>query len=238
MAKIGICDWGIGGLGVYKELRKRGSNADIVYFSDSGYTPYGKVPKDELHERWLKVKSFFEDEEVDQIIVACNALSTVVQEQGPIVIIATAVRRVVEDNRNQAVGIIGGIRTIESGIYDLGYGHLGSVAQPLSALVESGIIVGAEVEETIRNVVEPISSSELIVLACTHYPVLIPVFRKLYPTKLFIDPVNNLFEKVSFPMDGNCKADFHTSGNIKEMESSAEKVWGLQLKNVRNSIQN
>lgn len=51
MAKIGICDWGIGGLGVYKELRKRGSNADIVYFSDSGYTPYGKVPKDELHER-------------------------------------------------------------------------------------------------------------------------------------------------------------------------------------------
>lgn len=229
MAKIGICDWGIGGLGVYKELREIGSKADVVYFSDAGFTPYGKVPKQELFERWLLVRSFFKKERVDLIIVACNALSTVVQEDEKIVTIARAVRSVIEENRSKAVGIIGGVRTIDSGIYDLGFGHQGSIAQPLSALVESGNIDGFSVENAIRNVIQPIATSEIIIYACTHYPVLDPVFQRLYPSKSFIDPVHKLFELTTFPMEGNSMDDFYTSGSIAEMVSSAQKAWGIQM---------
>ena len=48
---IGIMDWGIGGLTVYQAMRKRGLTTDVLYFSDSGTTPYGKLSKASLREQ-------------------------------------------------------------------------------------------------------------------------------------------------------------------------------------------
>jgi hypothetical protein len=38
-----MVDWGVGGLGFYKELKKR-VDAPALYFSDNGFTPYGRTP--------------------------------------------------------------------------------------------------------------------------------------------------------------------------------------------------
>ena len=48
---IGICDWGIGGLGFYKLLREHRSDVDVVYLGDQGEVPYGRVPKPLLAAR-------------------------------------------------------------------------------------------------------------------------------------------------------------------------------------------
>lgn len=238
MAKIGICDWGIGGLGVYKALRDQlQCTADIVYFSDAGFTPYGKVPKEELFKRWLKVKEFFRQQNVDLIIVACNALSTVVDEDANTITIAGAVKKLVQKNRDIPLGIIGGIRTIESGIYDLGYvSHEGRIAQPLSALVEKGVISGNQVEEEIRKVLEPMKMVRKVILACTHYPVLAPVFSKLYPEIEFIDPVNELIKAIPVNLHGNAHSSFYTSGNIEQMQNIGLKAFDVQMDSVEPAL--
>lgn len=234
MAKIGICDWGIGGLGVYKELREvLHSSVDVVYFSDAGFTPYGKVASGDLYIRWLKVKEFLIEQGVELIVVACNALSTVVKPDEKVITIADSVNRIVTRYRDEPLGVIGGVRTIESGIYDKGYdNHFFQVAQPLSALVEKGILEGEEVEQKIKEIIEPIKEVKKVVLACTHYPVLIPVFRKMYPNIEFIDPVNDLAEDPRLFLYGNNTLTSFTSGDLQEMIASSKKAWGIELNNV------
>src|SRR5688572_32066629 len=77
--KIGICDYGIGGIGLYKLIREK-TTADIIYFSDSGYTPYGKVAKEELENRIETVFEFLRSKGAEKIAVACNAASTVIPQ--------------------------------------------------------------------------------------------------------------------------------------------------------------
>lgn len=76
---IGIIDWGIGGLSVYKELRRQHNSDNYVYFSDSGYTPYGKSKKPELIKRLNTIIQFFRNKNISNVIIACNAASTVLE---------------------------------------------------------------------------------------------------------------------------------------------------------------
>lgn len=230
MSKIGICDWGIGGLGTVKAIRETlNSSVDIVYYSDSGYTPYGKVPEAELRKRWLEVQEFFRHESVELIIVACNALSTVVKS-GEAVTIASAVSKMLEKMKNARVGVIGGERTIKSKIYDYGFeGHRFQIAQPLSALVERGVVKGNEVEMVIRRVIDSIRPVDHIVLACTHYPVLIEVMNSLYPDMEFLDPVNSLIADLDFCLEGEGKTKYFTSGSASQFIESTRKAFNVKV---------
>ena len=46
--KLGILDWGVGGLFALEMARQREPSLDLVYLSDAGNTPYGKQPRSEL----------------------------------------------------------------------------------------------------------------------------------------------------------------------------------------------
>lgn len=165
--------------------------------------------------------------------MACNALSTVVESEEEIITIATAVKGLVNQYRDEKVAIIGGVRTIESGIYDLGFEkHVFGIAQPLSALVEKGVIEGAAVEGEIRKILDPIQDVRKIIMACTHYPVLIPVFAKLYPDIEFIDPVSELLKDLPKELSGENTSKFFTSGDMQEMLGSVQKCWDLNLIDV------
>lgn len=235
--KIGICDWGIGGLGAYNAVRKMAPNTDVIYFSDAGYTPYGKVPKNKLHDRWIEVKNFFLEQEVAHIIVACNALSTVVNPSDEVTTIAPAVKQLIVDHEKDKLAVIGGERTIESGIYNLGYqNHSGVIAQPLSALVEKGQLSGEEVEQTILAILEPIKEVDFIVLACTHYPVLVSLMNKMYPKITFLDPVDQLIDTVNLSNKGLGKTTFYTSGDLEEMKLSAKDAFGVEITSVTSAL--
>jgi glutamate racemase len=48
---LGMIDWGIGGISVYKLLKERLGDVPVVYLSDTGVTPYGKMARVELARR-------------------------------------------------------------------------------------------------------------------------------------------------------------------------------------------
>jgi glutamate racemase len=111
--KIGIMDWGIGGVGLLKEIRGN-SDADIIYLSDTGFTPYGKVSSEDLEKRINILLEFLSFSGCETIAVACNAASTILPKEKNIIgIIDPAIELVIEMNL-KSIGVFGGKRTIES----------------------------------------------------------------------------------------------------------------------------
>src|SRR5215204_1238934 len=78
--KLGILDWGIGGVSVYKLVKERLGDVSIVYFSDTGATPYGKMARSELVERLNAVIDFLKTKGVTHLVIGCNAASTAIPD--------------------------------------------------------------------------------------------------------------------------------------------------------------
>src|SRR6476469_144074 len=121
MNKVLLLDWGIGGLSVYNELKRLHPGLACLYVSDSGYTPYGKVPAPELARRVAAIISRAQDRyPVAQTVIACNAASTVLAEvkeelgQEKVLGVIAAGVELVRESGKKKIGVIGGRRTIES----------------------------------------------------------------------------------------------------------------------------
>ena len=149
---IGIMDWGIGGLSVYKAMRNRGLTTDVLYFSDSGTTPYGKLSKADLRERFSHIAEFFRQSGVAHVLVGCHSASSALEPDAETGLesfggvafesIIPAAVRISRGSKAQHLGVIGGERTIQSGVYRQALAPIGKQlafcsAQPLSAFVES-----------------------------------------------------------------------------------------------------
>ena len=120
IVKIGICDWGIGGLGFYQALRQDRPDLSVLYLGDQGFTPYGRASTGELSNRLSEVFFWFRNQGVTEIVVACNAASTVLHRVSVEGVSATGViapTLEVLQRETTSVSIIGGRRTIRSGAY-------------------------------------------------------------------------------------------------------------------------
>ena len=81
MSRLGIVDWGIGGLGVVRELRAYCTHKNAVlpaisYLSDTGAPPYGTLSARDLEARLRIAIGFLRDRGASRILLACNAAST------------------------------------------------------------------------------------------------------------------------------------------------------------------
>jgi glutamate racemase len=238
---IGICDWGIGGIGLHKLIRKK-SNVDIVYFSDSGFTPYGKVPVEELRERMKKVIDYFNSLGIEQIAVACNAASTVIPIDKNITgIIEHGVKMVTEIHPEKIV-VAGGIRIIESNIYKTAFEKNGiatiqRIAQPLSARIEAGEIASEELDNEIQEIFEPVKNEKHILLACTHYPVISTKINAFAKQATLLDPAEEMAEWIFSNwenLQGNSSTRWLTTGDSKQMKISASKSFGVEINEIEN----
>lgn len=247
-APLGILDWGIGGLDLYRRLRAAGSRRDVLYWSDSGAPPYGTLPQPALVDRVATVIERLADEGCARVVVACNAASTVLPDPelrrrvaargcevvGVIEPAITAVLR----RELPAVAVIGGRRTIESCAYAepleaAGVRVAQSVAQPLSALVERGLIQGSEVEACLHEILAPVRDAEHLVIACTHYVAVLPAIRGLLPRlRSVIDPAAETLAWVEARwglQGGEGRERFVTTGSAVAMREAAGLAFGLGL---------
>ena len=239
IVKIGICDWGIGGLGFYQALRQDRPDLSVLYLGDQGFTPYGRASTGELSNRLSEVFFWFRNQGVTEIVVACNAASTVLHRVSVEGVSATGViapTLEVLQRETTSVSIIGGRRTIRSGAYRKPLVQAGikvqqRVAQPLSGLIEAGKGQDSSTHEVLSQILWPIRHSDRLVLACTHYVVLEQVAQSLMPQAKLIDPAKEVWRQLSSKlpakMNGVGQTDFFTSGNPKAMEEQAWKAFGV-----------
>lgn len=69
---IGIFDSGIGGLSVFREIRKILPEEKYIYFSDDAYCPYGEKSREFIAERAFEIAHLLISKGADIIVIACN----------------------------------------------------------------------------------------------------------------------------------------------------------------------
>ena len=138
------------------------------------------------------------------------------------------------------IGIVGGRRTILSGMYRRGLSSGGRVirqrvAQPLSAHIEAGNIESEDFLLDLRRIMKPLRDVDALVLACTHYAAIAGRFQELAPEAAIIDPAEQTARWVESHWQlprGSGGDVFLTTGDPESMKSAAREVFGVVIERV------
>lgn len=184
---IGIFDSGVGGLSVFREIRKLLPDEKYIYFSDSAHCPYGEKSRDYIIDRARQIASFLISQGAEIIVVACNtataaAISTL-REEFPVSFIGMepAVKPAAQATSSGVVGVLATAGTLKADKYidtRERWAHdvkiVEHIGQGFVELVENGTVTGPEAEAIAEKSVRPLidAGADTIVLGCTHYPFL------------------------------------------------------------------
>jgi glutamate racemase len=245
-ARLGILDWGIGGVGVWRALRSRTRRIPVLYLSDSGFTPYGLLSRRALATRLAQRIRWFCEHGATGVVIACNAASTVldalvVRESsvGVTGMIAPALQ-LVSSTVHGTIAVLGGARTIRSQLYRRGLERrdrlvLQRIAQPLSAHVEARTAHGRRCAQDLDRILAPVRSADAVLLACTHYPAIAPLIAARVPHARLLDPADAAVEHAlsTFELPRRVAPDLvFTTGDPYRTRSAAHYAWGVELERV------
>lgn len=244
---LGIIDWGIGGVSIYKLIKEKIGDVPIIYFSDTGVTPYGKMSKSELADRLDAVIEYLKKLGVTNVAIGCNAASTAIPDlkdhRLPVEGVIESALAATIKLKPTRLGLIGGRRTVLSGIYREAFRSNGidvrqRIAQPLSGMIETGDISSGRLRSAARQILKPLTNCSHILLACTHYPAIVPVLREcVSPDTVFIDPAGALLGKIKkwdLPTGGDDR--FMTTGDAEMMKNAAQMAFDVTISNPIQTV--
>ena len=206
---IGIFDSGIGGLSVFREIRKVLPEQSYVYYSDNAHCPYGEKTREYIIDRARTITRFLLEKGCEIIVVACNtataAAIATLREEFPVKFIGMepAIKPAAQATKTGVVGVLATAGTLRATKYidtrarwAQNVSIVEHIGQGFVELVEKGITTGPEAESTVRNSLMPLldAGADMIVLGCTHYPFLSETISKIaaeaYPEReiKIIDP--------------------------------------------------
>ena len=191
---IGIFDSGIGGLSVFREIRKLLPEQGYIYYSDSAHCPYGEKSKEYIIDRARSITRRLMGMGAEIVVVACNtataaAISTL-RKEFPIRFIGMepAIKPAAALTKTGVVGVLATAGTLKAEKYlDTREKWAQSITvvehtgEGFVELVEKGQTSGAEAEAVVQNSLVPLleAGADTIVLGCTHYPFLADTIKKV-----------------------------------------------------------
>ena len=111
-------------------------------------------------------------------------------------VIQPGVKRALELTKNKKIGVIGTSLTIFSGAYEKAFQRISSDCEILGracplfvSLVEEGWLDHQATELIVETYLKPMKDDRIdtLLLGCTHFPLLMPVFRKVMGDIGFVD---------------------------------------------------
>ena len=210
--RIGVLDSGLGGLTVVKELERILPYESIIYFGDSANCPYGNRPREEILNLSLAMLDFLQKQGVKAVAIACNTISTVVEElrrhyEFPIVSIIEEACKYVAVQNLKHTGVFATEFTIKEGLYTTLLRDMrpktkvhGVPSRTLAELVDKGCFydpaTNAEVSSLLDILLKAHPETKHVVLGCTHYPIVQDLFEKAASDITFINPATVQAEAV------------------------------------------
>jgi glutamate racemase len=224
-----VFDSGLGGLTVLREVVKTRPDAHYVYVADDVFFPYGHHSEDEIVARVVPlVGELIATYTPDLVVIACNTMSVSVMAhlraayRVPFVGTVPAIKPACASSKTKRVSVLGTKATVkreytQALIRDHAQGCdvtlVGSA--DLAALAEAALSGHEVSDEAILAELAPCfvgdgasdtGRTDTIVLACTHYPLLLDRFVKLAPWPVdWIDPAPAIARRVADllgPTDG------------------------------------
>lgn len=190
---IGVFDSGLGGLTVVKEIIKLLPNEDIIYLGDTARVPYGTRSNEIIKKFSDENVDFLLKNKVKCVVIACHTSSAIAGnyliEKYPNIPIFDVVSPVLESLKEskKIIGVIGTRATINSGVYSK-LNRVVEIPCPLFVpFIEEGETKGKLIESLINKYLGKIKVDSLV-LACTHYPIISGVIKKVLPDTELINP--------------------------------------------------
>ncbi len=216
-----VFDSGLGGLTVLREIVRARPDAHYVYVADDAFFPYGHHGEDQIIARVVPlIGELIAAHRPDLVVIACNTASTLVMShlreryEVPFVGTVPAIKPACAGSTTRRVSVLGTRGTVKREytralIRDFAQGCevtlVGSA--DLAALAEAALSgedvsdarIAAELAPCFVGAGESTSMrTDTIVLACTHYPLLMDRLVKLAPWPVaWIDPAPAIARRVA-----------------------------------------
>lgn len=207
-APIGIFDSGYGGLTVLKEIKKLLPDYDYLYLGDNARSPYGARSFETVYDYTLQCVKWLFAQGCPLIILACNtasakALRTIQQKYLPVHhpekrvlgVIRPTAEIIGNYSSSKHIGILGTKGTVQSDSYLIEianffpdakvYQHASPMWVPL---VENNEYTDSGADYFIKKDIDILLNKspkiDTILLACTHYPLLLEKINQFLPQNI------------------------------------------------------
>jgi glutamate racemase len=233
-------DSGIGGLTVLREARVLMPDRRFVYVADDAAFPYGDWEEQALSARIVELcGGLIAKHDPEIFVIPCNTASTLVLAElraaypdTPFVGTVPAIKPAAERTRSSLVSVLATPGTVKRqytrdliatwaskcNVRLVGSTHLAALAE---AYMRHGFVD----EEAVRAEIAPCfieregSRTDIVVLACTHYPFLVNRMRKTAPWPVdWLDPAEAIARRAMSLLGGRAP-----------VERSAEVMQGVDL---------
>ena len=220
--RILLFDSGMGGLTVARAVRTQLPGAHLVYAADNAAFPYGAWKEDALVKRIVEViGALIERVEPAIVVIACNTASTIALAQLreayklPFVGTVPAIKPAAAQTRSGIIGVLATPGTV-SREYTHALIHTYAFhckvflhgARRLAEIAEQKLKGKTPDLDELRHEIGPVfrkregQRTDVVVLGCTHYPLLIEEMTQVQPWAVaYIDPAPAIARRVADVLD-------------------------------------
>ena len=162
-------DSGVGGLSVFREIRKLLPGEHFIYYSDNAHCPYGEKTPEYIRARLDAITTLFLSRGADAMVLACNTATAAGVEylRGkysiPFIGMEPAVKPAALGTESKVIGVLATAGTLKVSKYLNTKGRfedqvtiVEQVGKGFVELVEKGLLTGPEAEAVVTESLEPL----------------------------------------------------------------------------------
>lgn len=256
---IGVFDSGVGGLSVWRAMRKLLPEESLIFLADSGNVPYGEKTTAQLEDLTSQIAQFLINRDCKLIVVACNTATvhTIahLRENFPQVSFVGVVPVVKTLSSRTRTGTIAVLSTPATSKSDYLAGLIREFAPDktvvnvgcdgLEDMVESGVTSNkattALLERHLAQVIN--SDADVVGLGCTHYPFLRGRIKSMLgPGVTLYDPSRPVARRVrqllkeqeAFASNDKPTFEFYTTGDVEVFGRVASRLLRMPVTNAKH----
>jgi glutamate racemase len=200
---IGVFDSGVGGLTVLRALLNRIPDADYLYFGDTARLPYGSKSAATVAHYAVGAVHYLQEHGAELLVIACNTATALALDEikagsqvEVIGVVEPGAEAAAKATTRRRVVVIGTEATVASHAYRRALeaknvGVREKACPLLVPLVEEGWTEHPITEQVARIYLaeafsEDSCDADVLLLGCTHYPLLKPLLRRVAPAHVTI----------------------------------------------------
>ena len=246
---IGVFDSGVGGLSIWRAIRKLLPEESLDFLADSGHVPYGEKTTAQLEDLTSQITRFLLSLDAKMIVVACNTATvhTIahLRKQHPDVPFVGVVPVVKTLSRRTKTGTIAVLSTPATSTSPYLAGLIEEFAPELNVVnvgcdglenaIENGEVRNRTTTALLERHLAPVkdSDADVVGLGCTHYPFLRSRIKSMLgPGVTLYDPSRPVARRVrqllleddAFAKNPSPTFRYYTTGDAAIFNSVASKL--------------
>ena len=238
---------------------------DFLYLGDNARAPYGTRSFEAIYEYTLECVQYLFAKGCHLVILACNTASAKALRNIQILdlprldphkrvlgVIRPTTEVIGQFTKTNSIGILGTTGTVKSASYLMEINRLWPALQVFQQacpmwvpLVENGELAGEGaiyfIKKYLDSLLEKAEDIDVVLLACTHYPLLLPLIRNHLPKNIKIISQGGIaarslkdYLRRHPEIDRHCGRSgqlvFQTTGDMADFDGHASMFFGKKIK--------